>query len=750
MNEGKLDSRVSRSSKLSLVFRSLLTAGAGLALSGTVAGQESGERVEELIINATRLPRTIENIAGTVSLITAEEIERQLTEDLDDLVRFQPGVSISTASRGGNEGFSIRGIGGNRVLTIIDGIRGNDIYQAGPASYGRDNIDTDSIKTVQLIRGPASVLYGADAIGGAVILTSKEPGDYLAADRTRYFNLRASTADADEQNRGGFTAAFRSGDLGLLAQYTHREFAEQEVNGPGSLNPQDGYSDSLLLQLYWEVSPRQQLRFSMDNFVEEIAAQLDTDIGRTVSSSQGLDDTGRLRVGIQYQWQAGVSLFDDLELSLNRQETDASQFTEQERTSYSFINPRDPRTFGGAGALRETTLEFNQQTLALNLNLRKTIATDSITHSLAYGANFEETDTRRPRNRCEEELASGRTSCRISEYPFAPPEVFPNKTIPDTTTARSGLYAQDEMVFGDSRFTLIPGARYDRYRMDAMPDPALDGTGQVSGYGFPVESIDEGAVSMSLGALYDINEIWSLFGQYAEGYRPPNFAEANQSFVNLGFQYATIPNPELAAENSKGLEFGLRASFENAFLSVAAYRNRYANFIENAFAGTRGPISLFQNRNIGKVEIRGTEFNGRFILNEQWQARAALAYAHGDNQTESTPLDSVEPLTAVAGLGFEAASGRWGGELLLTAVGGKDRVSSAENVTADHYNLVDLIGHYNFSEHARLRFGVFNVFDELHARWINISSLSADSTSAIESAHQPGINFRIGLHVDIL
>ena len=118
------------------------------------------------------------------------------------------------------------------MLTIIDGIRGNDIYQAGPASYGRDNIDTDSIKTVQLIRGPASVLYGADAIGGAVILTSKEPGDYLAADQTRYFNLRASAADADEQNRGGFTAAFQSGDLGLLAQYTHREFAETGSERP--------------------------------------------------------------------------------------------------------------------------------------------------------------------------------------------------------------------------------------------------------------------------------------------------------------------------------------------------------------------------------------------------------------------------------------------------------------------------------------------------------------------------------------
>ncbi len=66
-----------------------------------------------------------------------------------------------------------------------------------------------------------------------------------------------------------------------------------------------------------------------------------------------------------------------------------------------------------------------------------------------------------------------------------------------------------------------------------------------------------------------------MFGQYAEGYRPANFFEANQSFVNLGYRYATVPNPELSAENSKGLEFGLRASFPNASLSVAAYRNRH-------------------------------------------------------------------------------------------------------------------------------------------------------------------------------
>ncbi len=748
MNGGKLVARQSQSGKWSAVSRSLLAAIFGIALAAPAAGQESSDLIEELIVNATRLPRTIEDIAGTVSVITAEDMEREVAQDLDDLVRFQPGVSISTATRGGHEGFSIRGIGGNRVLTVLDGIRSNDIYHAGPSSYGRDNIDIDNIKTVELIRGPASALYGADAIGGAVILTSKDPRDYLEGDRAA-FNFRASAADADAQYRGGFTAASQFGDVGLLAQYTHRQFAEQEVNGPGSLNPQDGRSDSLLLQLHWDVSPDQQLRFSMDNFVDEIETQLESDIGRSVSSSLGLDDTERLRVGVRYQWQAGLALFDDLELDLNRQDTDASQYTEQTRTSYSFLNPRNPRTYRGTSARRETTFDFNQQTSAVNLNLRKTVTTASLTHSLAYGANLEETDTQRPRNRCDEELATGQTTCRISAYPFAPPEVFPNKTIPDTSTARSGIYLQDEIVFGDGGLTLIPGVRYDRYRMKAMPDPSLDGTGQVSGYGFPVESIDEGAVSLSLGVLRDINAIWSMFGQYAEGYRPPNFSEANQSFVNLGYRYATVPNPELSAENSKGLEFGLRASFPNASLSVAAYRNRYTNFIEDAFAGMRGSISLFQNRNIGEVKIRGAEFNARFFLNEQWQARTALAYARGDNLSASTPVDSVDPLTLVAGLRFDAPSGRWGGELLLTAVGKKDRVSTPDRVTADGYSVVDVVGNYDFSESVRLRFGVFNVFDELYARWINISSLNAESTTAIENAQQPGMNFRIGLQIDI-
>ncbi|MDP2284022.1 MAG: TonB-dependent receptor plug domain-containing protein, partial [Pseudohongiella sp.] len=106
------------------------------------AAATSGDAVpsavaEEVIVTATRLPRRSSEIAGTVSVISDADIQRQMANDLSDLTRYQPGISMETANRGGNQGFVIRGIGGNRVLTVLDGVRSADIYNAGPSSYGK-------------------------------------------------------------------------------------------------------------------------------------------------------------------------------------------------------------------------------------------------------------------------------------------------------------------------------------------------------------------------------------------------------------------------------------------------------------------------------------------------------------------------------------------------------------------------------------------------------------------------------------
>ena len=711
--------------------------------------ESTAQRPEEVTITATRLPRTIENIAGTVSVVTDEILEKELADDLDDLVRFQPGVTLNTAARGGNQGFTIRGIGGNRVLTVVDGVRGSDIYAAGPSSYGKDSFEMDTLKSVEIIRGPASVLYGADAMGGAVILNSKTARDYVGADLGTHFDLRTSAADADSQYKGGLTAAWQNESVGVLAQATHREFEEQEVGGSGRLNPQDGESDSLLLKGFFSLSESSELRVSLEDFREKNLTDVQSELSTSVASSHGRDETQRQRFGIEYLWQADSVLFDDLQLVANYQATDAIQNTIQQRTSYSFINPRDPSTFGGTAAIRNTDFEFNQHTTALNLNLRKAFAGDTVSHALAYGLNWDDTQTERPRNRCEQAIASGLTTCEIAGYPFAPTENFPNKTFPDSATERFGVYLQDEITFGDSGFVLIPGIRYDGYELEPSVDALLDGTGDIEQYGgFRVTPVDESQVSLSLGALYDLNETYTLFAQYAEGYRPPNFDESNQAFVNLGHRYATVPNPNLTAESSQGIEIGLRASFDNAFLSLAAYHNRYEDFIESNFVGRHNnSISLFQDQNLGEVEIRGLEATANVYFTSQWQLRSSIAYARGDNERDGTPVDSVDPLTAVIGLGYDQSGGKWGGELLLTAVAEKDRVSSPTAVTADSYTVTDLVGYFNLTDNATVRLGVFNVFDETYARWANIQGLDASSLDTIANAAQPGTNFRVGFNL---
>jgi len=734
---------------LQLTVSTLSLLGFASAATPVLAQSEAdSQRLEEMTITATRLPRTIENIAGTVSVLTAATIEKELADDLDDLVRFQPGVTLNTAARGGNQGFSIRGIGGNRVLTVVDGVRGSDIYAAGPSSYGKDSFELDTLKSVEIIRGPASVLYGADAMGGAVILNSKSARDYVGSEEGNYFDFRSSAADADSQYKAGFTAAWQGEAVGVLAQLTHREFEEQEIAGTGRLNPQDGESDSLLLKGFFTLSDQAELMLSLEDFQEENLITVESDLSASVASSIGRDETERQRIGLEFNWQAGVALFDDLQLVVNYQATDAIQNTIQERTSYSFVSPMDPSSFGGTLAVRDTDFEFNQNTTALNINLRKSLTGDAMSHSLAYGLNWDDTDTERPRNRCDQAVATGAVTCSIASYPFAQPEVFPNKTFPDSSTERFGVYFQDEIAFADGAFSLIPGVRYDRYRLDPDLATLTGGAGDIEQYGgYPVSAVEESEVSLSLGAIYDFNDDYSLFVQYAEGYRPPNFDESNQAFVNLGHRYATVPNPELRAESSQGFEVGLRANLDNAFLSFAAYHNRYDDFIESNYVGMHNGINLYQDQNLGEVEIRGVEATGQFYLTDQWQLRSSLAYSRGDNEVDGTPLDSIDPLTAVFGLSYDDSAGKWGGELLLTAVEEKDRVSSATVVTADSYTVTDAVGYYRFSEQATLRLGVFNLFDETYARWANIQGVSATSLDTIANAMQPGTNFRLGFNL---
>lgn len=730
------------------LFHSMRLAIACSLIAPTViAAQEASERVEEVLVTSTFLPRRQDEIAGTVSVVGLEQIERQLIEDLNEVTRLQPGVTMDTAARGGNQGFAIRGIGGNRVLTVIDGIRSSDIYAAGPSSYGKDAFEMDDLRAVEIIRGPASVLYGADAMGGAIILRSKDPRDYLEEGQNSVLSVRNSASSVNDMLKTGVSYAFQNGDIGSVMQITMRDFKELESPNAVKLNPQDGESVALLWKSVWQASEAHTLHLIIDSWEEEIGTRIDSELNTSIQQSDGIDSTDRLRLSLKHSWTASLPFADQIETQLHWQRSEGEQRTQQLRTSYAFINPRNPQTFGGTQAQRYSDFEFNQDTSSAGLTLIKTFENETLQHAMVYGLSAERTNTARPRQRCDIQISSGDVACAIPSYPFASPEVFPNKTFPDTATTRTGIYWQDEISVGDSALRLIPGLRYDAYEMNPHTDALVNGGGDISNFGgYEIVAVKENHASFNFGALYDITPRTTAFVQVAEGYRPPNFDESNQAFVNLGHGYATVPNPELEAESSLGIEAGLRSEFARGNLSLALYHNDYDNFIESQMVGQANGISLFQDSNIGEVEIYGAELNASWRLSQTWQLRSAIAWSHGEDMISRAPLDSVSPLTAVISTRFDADSGRWGTQTLLTLAGNQDRVSAPDRVTGDAYALVDLVAYLNIGANTELRGGVFNLFDADYATWNSLKGLSAQDGENIAKAQAPSRHFRLSMN----
>lgn len=715
------------------------------------AGTDIPPELEQVMVTATRLPRRSTEIAGTVSVITNADIKRQMANDLGDLPRYQPGISMETANRGGNQGFVIRGIGGNRVLTVLDGVRSADIYNAGPSSYGKDAFELDDVKAVELIRGPASVLYGADAMGGAVLLRSKDAADYLQGSEQHYAGLRSSGDSASDQLKLGLTYATRTattaGDLDTVVQFTQREFSERDVNGDGRLNPQQGETTGTLLKTKWTLHPMHSLQLTMDRRDEEVSSQILTELSSSVQQSLADDSTTRQRISLRHEWQADTVLADSIQTQLDYQQSDGRQVSYQLRTSYAFVNPRNPASFRGALAHRNSDFGFNQDTTQLSITLQKAWAAGAGQHELVYGLHAEKTGTERPRERCDTEVSTGQITCAIPSYPMAVPEVFPNKTFPDSRTQRTGFFVQDEIRLFESRLSLIPGVRVDRYRMDPRPDSLFNSySDSESLSGFEIGPVDENNVSFNLGAVYQLTSALNVFTQYAEGFRPANFDEANQAFVNAGHGYIIVPNTELEAESSQGLELGVRVDVDSAALSFVVYDNRYDNFIESRHIGTRDGLSLFQDQNVGKARIYGAEASFDWFIAPSLSLRNSLAWSRGEDRVSGASLDSVDPVTLVSALRYAPAN-RWALEAVMSAAAEQNRVSAPDRVQGKSWQTLDILGHLDINKNARIQFGIFNLTDQQYARWSSLRGLAASDTRSIANAQAAGTSARLSLNL---
>ncbi|MET0815382.1 MAG: TonB-dependent hemoglobin/transferrin/lactoferrin family receptor [Pseudoxanthomonas sp.] len=752
----------------------MLTSALWLALAATAHAETAADsaadggiavnELQRIQVTATRSERAITDVPNTVDVIDRERMDELLVRDLKDLFRYEPGLSVgSSFGRFGLGDIRIRGLGGNRVRIQTDGIPVSDAFAIGSFSNANRNfVDLDTLKRVEVVRGPTSSLYGSDALGGVVSFITKDPSDYLEEGKDAYFGFKIGYDSGWDGLFGGATAAFGGDRWSGLVAVGHRQGKEAEnqgeVGGTGSTrtqpNPQDIDGRSLLAKLVFEASDNQRFKLTVEGNEDDTDTDLLTAQGRQAltgainDSVIARDHQSRARISFAHEIDTiGSGIADRLDWRVYRQDSQTTQYTRELRSGLAPPTLRD---------MREREFDFDQRAYGLQLNAGKDFSTGQAQHAVSYGLDLSHTETRQKRDGLRTFLVTGVTT------PVMLPDVFPVRDFPISKTTNAALYLQDEIRFAEGAFRLIPAVRVDRYKLK----PEVDNIFAEDNPGVAVSEITETSVSPKLGAVWKFADKWSLYGGYSRGFRSPPYNDVNIGFTNLAFGYTAIANPDLKPETSDGLEAGLRFVDDAVYASVSGYYNRYDDFIESMryigfdpTLGTNG-LDVYQSQNVAEATIHGVEFKAGVdfgAISDRWSGwslRGAAAWSRGENETDDVPLESVDPLTATLGLAY--GNDRWGGELASRFTGRRDRLPPAPQTPGQPevryyespaYGVLDLYAHWTFAPGATFNLGVFNLTDRKYFDAGDVALVNASSTT-LDRYSSPGRNLSVSLSVN--
>jgi hemoglobin/transferrin/lactoferrin receptor protein len=698
------------------------------------ASAEGGEVVDDrpITVTATRQPLATVDAPATVTVIDQAQIADELATDIKDLVRFEPGVSVPRAptrfgaalgvtGRAGNEGFVIRGIGGNRVLIQVDGVRVPDGFTFGAQASGRgDYVDLGLTKSVEILRGPASALYGSDGLSGAVSFVTSDPVDFLQDDKTLGGLVRTAYSSADDEFAHTAILAGRSGDWSAMLAYTRRDYLELdnkgETGGTGTArtepNPQDGRSNAVLGRIVYDGPGGNRFRLTGEYLDTYLFTDVLTGRSTTVDLLEARDTGKRGRIAGDWTW-AGEGTFDYARLSAYWQDSEDRQFTDEDRTP---------------AADRERLNTFENSIYGASAELRAGFATGPLSHRLVIGGDISRTH--------QEGLRDG----------VLPPagEVFPTRAFPETDYTLAGAFVADEVTVGP--LTLYPALRFDAYDLSPEDDPLLPS--------FAGAAQSGSRFSPKLGAVLKTNGGVRLFANYAQGFKAPEPSQVNQFFENLAFGYTSRPNPNLRPETSESIEAGLRYEAGPIRIDLTAFHADYRDFISQEVVSggfTPADPAIYQFVNLDRAEVKGAEarIEGK---TGGFTGTLALSYAEGDvidPDGARAPLSTIDPFKLVVGAGYRDRDGRFGGQLIATHSAQKDVEATTGLCSGPCYRpgaftILDATAYVRVTDGLTLRAGVFNLFDRKYAWWNDVRGL-ADSSMVKDAFTQPGRNGSVSL-----
>jgi hemoglobin/transferrin/lactoferrin receptor protein len=600
-------------------------------------------QIEETIVTATAFADDPLDLPVSVDALSKLWLRTRARTVAESLAQ-RPGVMVQKTGPGQSSPY-LRGFTGFHTQLLMDGIPVNHAaMRSGPNQYW-STLDSLVVERLELVRGPSSVLYGSDAIGGTVNAIARRAavgGEGVGVEFGSF--TRLSSADNAWTERLE-TSVHNGSDWGLLGGVTVSRYGDLSA-GSGEL-PNTGYSQT-----------NADLRFDryFDNDVEwTIAAQTvrQKDVPRThktlfavpfngtsVGSElrRDLDQTRDLYYS-RVKWNGHKGLLNDGEVTLSLQRHDED---------------RDRLRTGARRDLQGFEL------FDYGLTARfQTEATETGTWSWGAEVHHQVADSYR-----RDYVGGALTNTAIQG------------AIGDHSTYNSAaLYVQDEVAVG-SDFSLIPGVRASWFALDSerVENP---------GSGPAVIGVDESWTALTggvRGVWYLQNEA-TVFAGLSQGFRAPNLSDLTSLDATSAVE---TPSPDLEPEHFLQFEVGSKGNHGRWSWQTSAYQTWITDMIVQSPTGTLiSGVPEVQKSNDGNGWMHGLEFDVAYALQNGWSLFGYGAWMDGEvdqvtlpaGTTSREPVSRLAPLQATGGLRWASDGQRYWCETWLWTVDNQDQLA---------------------------------------------------------------------------
>ncbi len=729
----------------------------------STAPRNAHAALPEVVVSGSRQEQAADELPLSYDVINANTLSNQqsrnLREALENLpntsvkrspARFSVGGATASAGRDGNVGINIRGLGGNRVLLMTDGVRMPRSYAFRTTTFDREYLSLELLKRIEVVRGPASALYGSDGMAGLVNFITHEPADFLAVGKgetpkTLGGRIAAGWSGDDNGHTLAGTVAGQASDTlqWMLTATTRGAHAMDNMgtnNEPNlnrtSPNPQDDRDNAVLGKIVLRPHATQRHVFTL----EHVQKKSDVDL---LSSRNPLP----LRGTPAQIAGAIVDEYSSRSMERNRLTWDArfglgTDWADHVRTVVAYQDAQSRQvgtSVRNTLPLRVRDNSYGESTWQAGVQADKILRSGGWAHKITYGLDHVRSDI--------SNLYTGLAPL--------PPEVFPLKRFPDTRETTSALYVQDESVHGN--WSLTPGLRFDHFSLDVTSQAGFYPPAKQPG-----QSLSGSALSPKIGVLYRATEQWSVFGQYAAGFRAPDAGQVNGYYENAAEQVIIIPNPDLRPEKSRGVELGVRGRLDRLSLDAAVFGSHYSNLIMDTVlirgTGTAADPRIFQTINTERARITGFELKGQYDWGRVAGGRLVTPFSYGKargvNRATGKPINSVDPAQLALGVQYDTAA--WGLRLDMrhhAAKTAKD-IDSASSVkppntqfTVPSATTLDVSAQWRLRKDLRLNFAVHNLTNRKYWLWPDVYGLAASSTTN-DAYTQPGRSVHVSLVKD--